>query len=294
MGVVPVASRIVEDLDGRHAASSTSALLVTIWELGEAAGPLLIAPLSEVLGRYPVVNGCNIAFIMWTILAAVSNSSRVFIAARMLTGLAVFSNVLNPAIIGDMFESDERGRPMSLIMLAPLIGGAIGPAICGAIAQTLGWRMVLTIAAGLAFTCEVLFLFCFKETYKMAILRSKLKKTQQESGEFAIVKVHSTHEHIMKLWHSITRPFAVLFGSAVLMMLSLFGSVAFSFFYVMCISLPDVLHDVYGFTPAQAGSAFISFSKFTPSSRSQVLEFIVLIDHRYRLLLLRSCMQLWP
>jgi MFS family permease len=210
------------------------------------------------------MNGCNIAFIIWTILAASSQSTHVFIAARMLTGLAVASNVLNPAIIGDMFESDKRGSAMSLIMLAPLIGGAVGPAISGAIAQTLGWRQVLIIASGLAILCEILFLTCFRETYKMAILRRRVKRIQQESGEFESVKVKSTHENLMKLWHSITRPFAVLFGSSVLMLLSLFASVAFSYYYVMCISLPQVLEEVYHFTPTQVGSAFLSFSKLSP------------------------------
>ncbi|KAK3092208.1 hypothetical protein LTR53_019642, partial [Teratosphaeriaceae sp. CCFEE 6253] len=50
ISLVPVANNIVADLDGSsgHQSTSTaSVLLVTIWELGEAAGPLLIAPLSE-------------------------------------------------------------------------------------------------------------------------------------------------------------------------------------------------------------------------------------------------------
>jgi MFS family permease len=258
---VPIASRIVEDLDGHSSSSSTSALLVTIWELGEAAGPLLNAPLSELFGRAPVMHGCNIAFIVWTIVAALSQSTKVFIAARMLTGVAVAANVLNPAIIGDMFESEKRGNAMSLIMLAPLIGGAIGPAISGAIAQTLGWRQVMYMAAGLAILCEILFLVCFRETYKMAILRRRVKKIQQESGEFEAVKAASKRESALKIWHSITRPFTVLFGSSVLMLLSLFASVAFSYFYIMCISLPQILADEYGFAPAQVGSAFLSMSK---------------------------------
>jgi MFS family permease len=214
-----------------------------------------------VLGRYPVVNGCNIAFIIWTMAGAFSHSTNLFITTRMLTGLAVASNVLNPAIIGDMFESEKRGSAMSLIMLAPLIGGAIGPAISGAIAQTLGWRQVLVIASSCAFLCEVLFLTCFRETYKMAILRRRIQRIQQESGEFENVTVTSTHENLFKLWRAITRPFVVLFGSAVLVLLALFAAVSFSYFYVMCISLPEVLQNAYNFTPAQAGSAFMSFSK---------------------------------
>lgn len=234
---------------------------MTIWELGEAAGPLLNAPLSEVVGRAPVMHGCNVFFIIFTLVAATSQSSKLFIAARMLTGIAVAANVLNPAIIGDMFESEKRGSAMSLIMLAPLIGGAIAPAISGAIAQTLGWRQVMYMAAGLAILCEILFLTCFQETYKMAILRRRVKRIQQESGEFEVLKTTSKREGALKIWHSATRPFSVLFGSSVLMLLSLFASIAFSYFYVMCISLPEVLEEEYGFAPAQVGSAFLSMSK---------------------------------
>lgn len=262
IGVVPIAAGIVEELDGQHGGASTTALLVTIWELGEAAGPLLIAPLSEVFGRYPVMNGCNIIFIIATFLAAVSKSTHLLIAARWLTGFAVATNVLNPSIIGDIFDSDQRGSAMSLISLAPLIGGAIGPAIAGAIAQTLGWRQVLLMAAGLAVIAEILFLTCFRETYKMAILHSRVARLKRESGEFksSASTPKNKHEDLRKIWHALTRPFAVLFGSSVLMALSLQASISFSFFYVMSISLPSILQDTYGFNPAETGAAFVIFS----------------------------------
>lgn len=255
---MPLATTIVEDLDGKHSSSANSALLVTIWELGEAAGPLLIAPLSELLGRSPVFHVCNMGFIAATIVAIYSPSSTIFIAARMLTGLCVASNVLNPAIIGDIFEDDQRGSPMSLIMLAPLIGGAVGPASSGAIAQTMGWRRILLIAAGLAILCELLFLVYFRETYKSAILRRRAATLGH--GADKTTEPRTTHENAAKLWHSIARPFAVLFGSSVLLLLSLFAAVAFSFFYVVSVSLPVILMEVYGFELAMTGTAFISFS----------------------------------
>jgi hypothetical protein len=180
---------------------------------------------------------------------------------------------------------------MSLIMLAPLIGGAIGPAISGAIAQTLGWRQVLVIASSCAFLCEVLFLTCFRETYKMAILRRRIQRIQQESGEFENVTVTSTHENLLKLWRAITRPFVVLFGSAVLVLLALFAAVSFSYFYVMCISLPEVLQNAYNFTPAQAGSAFMSFSKL---KHCITLWYIANACHRRRFVSLRHRLQLRP
>ncbi|KAI5865133.1 MFS general substrate transporter [Durotheca rogersii] len=262
ISVVPVATRIVDDLDGGHASRSASVLLVTIWELGEAAGPLLIAPLSEMFGRYPVMNAANLLFIAAVVLAALSRSAAAFIGARALTGLAVASNVLNPAIVGDMFPSEQRGTAMSWIQLAPLIGGAVGPAISGAIAETLGWRNVLWMSATLAITCEAVFLTCFRETYKVAILRRRAARLRRETGDPALRTVFDVEgvSRSQKLWEAITRPFSVLAGSGVLQSLSVFGAVSFAYFYIMATTLPDILETLYGLSAAAAGSALISFS----------------------------------
>lgn len=240
-------------------------LLVTIWELGEAAGPLLIAPLSEVFGRYPVMNTANALFIAATVLAALSQSTTLFIAARTLTGLSVASNVLNPAIVGDMFVSEQRGSAMSLIQLAPLIGGAVGPAISGAIAETLGWRKAMWMSVILATSCEVVFLTLFRETYKVPILRRKAARLRRETGNTSLRTVFDTDNspRARKVWVAITRPFTVLAGSGVLQGLSLFGSIVFTYFYITATTLPDVLETMYGFSPAAAGSALVTFSKLT-------------------------------
>jgi len=91
--VVPVANIIVGDLNHGHGAKSSSVLLVTIWELGEAAGPLFIAPLSEIYGRYPVYNACNVLLIVGAAMSALSQSVGLLIFARFLTGCAVAANV---------------------------------------------------------------------------------------------------------------------------------------------------------------------------------------------------------
>lgn len=266
ISIVPVATEIVRDLD--HGSSQdrkfASVLMVTIWELGEAAGPLLIAPLSEVFGRSPVINIANLLFILATILAALSQNTALLISARALTGLTVASNVLNPAIVGDMFISQERGSAMSLIMLAPLLGGAVGPAIAGAMAQSVGWRYVLWFSAALASAAELAFLMFFRETYKVRILRKRAKRLRTESGK-ASARTEFDDDNpgkssSEKLWATVMRPAVVLLDSGVLQALSLYGSVVFSWFYIMATTLPDILEDIYGLSPTMTGTAFMSFS----------------------------------
>ncbi|KAI0905252.1 MFS transporter [Ustulina deusta] len=263
ISVVPIANQIVYELDNGHVSKSSSVLLVTIWELGEAAGPLLIAPLSEVFGRYPVMNGANVLFILATALAALSQSTPVFIGARALTGLAVASNVLGPAIIGDMFASELRGSAISFIALAPLIGGSLGPAIGGAIAETLGWRWVLWLSVCLALACELAFFTCFRETYKVAVLRRRAARLRKETGNPKLRTVYDMDDgksNLHKIWECAARPAIVLSGSSVLQVLSLHGAVSFTYYYVFSTTLPDILQQLYGLSAAGSGLAFISFS----------------------------------
>ncbi|KAK3505501.1 major facilitator superfamily domain-containing protein [Neurospora crassa] len=283
ISLVPLAPSIVRSLtapsDGTDSSppppanlKSASVLLVTIWELGEAAGPLLIAPLSELFGRYPTLNITNLLLILFTILTATATSVPTLILSRCLTGMAVASNVLNPAIVGDMFPSDQRGSAMSLIFIAPLIGGAVGPAISSAVAESVGWRKVVWGVVGLSTICEILFLCLFKETYKVAIVRRRVMREKHSSSRLA-ANAHvdmstgnlkrgrkSQREEWRKLRDSVLRPFLVVFGSGLLMALSLLGSVTFSYFYVVSVTLPEILEDKYGLSGAVKGLCFMGFT----------------------------------
>ncbi|KAK3311856.1 major facilitator superfamily domain-containing protein [Apodospora peruviana] len=266
---LPAAAVVAADFTQQTTVAASHVLLVTIWELGEAAGPLLIAPLSELHGRYVVMNAANMLLIAATVLAATSTTVPQFVTARALTGLAVACNVLNPAI---------RGGAVSLVFLAPLIGGAIAPGIATMIADRFGsWRAVVWLAIALATTCELLFLTYFRETYKLAILRKKVVAAAAAAAEIddnkqVVIKavvdgeesdepvLVSTGSELRKLRDAVLRPALVLCGSGVLMALSLLGSVAFTYFYIMSVTLPNVLQERYGLSSVATGWCFISFT----------------------------------
>jgi len=254
----------VRDLEGTES-KSASVLLVTIWELGEAAGPLFIAPLSESYGRYPTYNGANVVFIIGTIMVALSRDIELLIFARFLTGLAVASNVLNPSVIGDIFRPEQRGTAISCVFLTTLLGGAIGPVVGGSIAQVADWRLIVFIAACIALCCEIAFLFFFRETYQVIIL--KRRALIQEHGNVAaaneLVRTLTGTEiesSSSAIWQAVTRPVRVFWGSFVLQLMSWFGAIGFTFFYIMSTTLPDILKDQFGLNEAQTGLSFMTFS----------------------------------
>jgi MFS family permease len=290
LAIIPMAGRIARDLAGDADAEqqkAASVLLVTIWELGEAAGPLLIAPMSESKGRSLVLNAANTLFVLATLLAALAHGTALFVSARALTGLAVATNVLCPAIVGDMFAPSQRGAPMSLVMLTPLLGGATGPAVGGALAERFGWRAVVFVSAALAGVCEVMFLVFFRETYKPVIVARKCRADAQWAREACsggggglddselVLEPASTWGAV---WEAVMRPAVVLSGSLVLQLLALFGSVVFAYFYVMSVSLPDILQHVYGLSESMTGTAFLCFSV---GSSISVLVCNTLVDRIY-------------
>lgn len=219
------------DLDDDSASKSASVLLVTVWELGEAIGPLLIAPLSETLGRLPVLHAANAVFVSAMVLAALCKTTALFIAARALAGLAVTSNVLSRAIIGDMMPPEQRGSAMTILGVAPLMGGAVGPSVGGAIAQMLGWRQLMWMSAALASTCSVLLVANFRETYQVAAQHCRVGPGRGEGpGAF---------------WEAVARPAHIFRGSGIIKGLCLFHGMGFTVYYIISVTLPAIARDEY-------------------------------------------------
>lgn len=264
ISIVPIANHIVFSLNGTENRSS-SILLVTVWELGEALGPLIIAPLSEIYGRYPVYNIANLLFIFGIILAALSQSVELFVFARFLTGMAVACNVLNPSIVGDIYPTHRRSGGMSLAMFVPLIGGAVGPAMSGVIAERVGWRVILWMSAAVAIMCEVMFFLFYRETYRVTILQQRAARLRSETYKESLKVTFEDDAAASalfrsKLWESIQRPARMMYDSSVMKIMALYGGVIFTWYYILATTLPDILTDVYGFSPALTGYSFLLFS----------------------------------
>ncbi|KAF7892633.1 uncharacterized protein EAF02_000171 [Botrytis sinoallii] len=152
LGTIIVAPAAPQILAGFHENSGLySTILVSIWELGEILGPLIIAPLAELYGKLVIYNVANVLFIIFSIGGATSTNIDKLIAFRCLSGLMVASTTLNDGTIGDMFPPEQRGGAISLISLFPLLGIVVGPIIGGYLTAAAGWRWtfwIITIATG--------------------------------------------------------------------------------------------------------------------------------------------------
>jgi multidrug resistance protein len=135
---------VEEMLHGFHSSNNMlAALVISIYVLGYAIGPFVVAPLSELYGRMPMYHASNILFVILTIACAVSSNLNMLIAFRCFAGAAGSAPVtIGGATFGDLFAAEERGRAISIWSMGPILGPVIGPIAGGFLAQAVGWRWV--------------------------------------------------------------------------------------------------------------------------------------------------------
>ena len=125
-----------------------SSFAVSVYILGYAFGPLFVAPLSELYGRMPVYQTCNILFVIFTVACAVSSNLNMLIAFRFFEGCVGSAPLtLGGGTIADMIVQEKRGGAMAIFAMGPLLGPVIGPVAGGFLTQAKGWRWVFWVIA---------------------------------------------------------------------------------------------------------------------------------------------------
>lgn len=123
--------------------ATTATFVVSVYVLGFAFGPLLVAPMSEVLGRSLLYNWGNVLFTGFTVGSALAKNMPMLMAFRFLMGLAGSVPItIGSGSIADLMPIELRGRAMSAWALGPLLGPCIGPVAGGYLIKAAGWRWV--------------------------------------------------------------------------------------------------------------------------------------------------------
>lgn len=98
--------------------------------LGFVIGPLLWAPMSEVLGRRKLFIGTYILFTIFNGGVIASQNVWTLIILRFLAGTAGSSPLTNAGgTVSDVFDAGQRGLGMAIFAAAPFLGPAVGPIV---------------------------------------------------------------------------------------------------------------------------------------------------------------------
>jgi hypothetical protein len=92
-----------------------SGFVVSVYVLGFAFGPLVIAPLSELYGRLALYHVCGVLFLVFNVACALSTSLNMLIAFRFLAGSVGASPLtLGGGTIADLMTTYQRAKAMSV------------------------------------------------------------------------------------------------------------------------------------------------------------------------------------
>jgi DHA1 family bicyclomycin/chloramphenicol resistance-like MFS transporter len=124
-------------------------LTLAVFFLGNAVGQLLLGPLSDTLGRRPLLVGSLSVYAALSIALVFTPSIEVFIWLRLMLGFTGAAGiVLARAIAADLSEGITAVKALSVIAMVGGLGPLLAPPIGGLTQEFWGWRGTLaTLAA---------------------------------------------------------------------------------------------------------------------------------------------------
>lgn len=227
---------VPQALSDFHSNNSTEgSLLISIYIIGLAVGPLFLPPLSEIYGRSIVFHVANVVFLISSILCAVSVSLPMLIVFRLIMGLAcVIPVTLGGGYVADLMPQEKRGTALTLWTIGPLLGPVIGPVAGGYLTLEVGWRWTFWLVVILSGISTLASIVLLRETYAPVLLQRKTTRLQKETQNSHLRSKFDKGQTASQLFRfSIIRPTKMLRYSPIVALLSIFVSIVYSYMYLL-------------------------------------------------------------
>lgn len=245
--------------DFGESSGTLASFVVSVYILGFALGPLIIAPLSELYGRLWLYNTCNVLFIILTIACALSKNMGMLIAFRFLAGCAGAAPLtIGGGTVADMFPPEKRAGAMALWGMGPLLGPVVGPVAAGFLVDAQGWRWLFWVVAMLAGVFSCLQFVFGRETFHPTILHNKTKRLRKETGNPNLRSKLTLDIPPREVFiRAIVRPMKMLFLSPIVALMSLYVAVNYGILYLLFTTITFTFQGQYAFSSSMVGLSFL-------------------------------------
>jgi MFS transporter, DHA1 family, multidrug resistance protein len=137
-------------------------LTLSVFLVGLATAQLVYGPLSDRLGRRPVLLVGLAIYVIASFACMLAPSVPVLVVARFVQAVgACVGPVLGRAVVRDVYGREGAARVLAYMSAAMALAPAIGPILGGFLEEWFGWRinflaLVIYGSAGLLFTWRIL------------------------------------------------------------------------------------------------------------------------------------------
>ncbi|OTB06726.1 hypothetical protein M426DRAFT_54798 [Hypoxylon sp. CI-4A] len=241
-------------------------IVLSIFVLAYALGPLAWGPLSELYGRVPVLQLTNLGFLAFTLGCGFARTKGQIVAFRFLSGLGGSASLaIGGGVLGDLFAAEHRGRAMSVYSLAPLLGPAVGPIAGAFVTETTTWRWAFWAVCVADAAIQTAGLFFLQETYAPVLLARKRALLARETGNAALRTPYddTSNPGVWAILRSaMVRPFRMLSTQVIVFCIGLYMMYLYGLMYLMLSSFPSLFTGPpptgYGMSTGVGGLNYIS------------------------------------
>ncbi|KAK7190218.1 hypothetical protein DPSP01_006750 [Paraphaeosphaeria sporulosa] len=232
-----------------HVSETVATLPVTTFLLGFATGPLLFAPLSEVLGRTLIFRVVLGLFICFNLACALSPNIYALLILRFLCGFFGAPSVTNSGgSLADIWPQSQRSVPFALFTTGSSLGPVVAPIVGGYVAEHLNWRWHYWIVTSVSGAVYIAMVFLLPETYTTVLLRWKREKTGIKPPRMTFKERYAT---------DLTRPWVMLFTEPILFTLGLYSAFIWGILYLDFTAYPVVFQQGRDWSQGKSGLSFI-------------------------------------
>lgn len=207
---------------------------VSLFVLGFALGPLLWAPLSEVLGRRNLFMFTYLMMTFWLGVSVASPNLASLLVFRFLAGAFGSSSLTNSGgTIADCHSQKQRGLAMASFSAAPFLGPALGPIIGGFLGDAGGWKWVEGLLAIFAAVITFIGFFLHSESYAPYMLRQRALLLSKATGDYYRSRADEGKDLSVKTQFKValSRPWQLLFREPIVAILSLYVAIIYATLY---------------------------------------------------------------
>ncbi|KAF2765387.1 MFS general substrate transporter [Teratosphaeria nubilosa] len=266
-----------DNVETRFGVSSEVATLgLSLYILGFAIGPMLLAPLSEYFGRSPVYICSWFILVIFQVPVAVAPNIATVLVCRLIQGFGGSAPLTNTGgTVSDLWERNESGNAMMIYGLSSTFGPPFALVVTGYVVLNLGYQWLWWFFLIVTGTIWIIMVFTLPETRHSTILERKAKKVRKALAKEGIASsalienigdAHNMHEK--RSLHSLfattlTRPFRFLMTEPITIAAAAYNGFIYGVVYLFNEAFPLVFgpgaHG-HGFNVGQQGLAFLGFA----------------------------------